>query len=193
MRRAGRSRPDRGRPDLLRPLRQPGPARDPGLPPRPELRRSVRPNGETTDYARVHRCAGLDARAVGGCGTAGSCSTTTHSCRRSSSATCRSALSVAKSADDPDDPESVLGIETKPFYTKSTTRTRTGSRRRLRVRLLLRRSPASTGAGEALARPGHAQVPHQRRGACKVRRRRSGPVASASNRPPSTTARCAEW
>jgi hypothetical protein len=29
------------------------------------------------------------------------------------------ALSVAKSADDPDDPESVLGIETKPFYTKS--------------------------------------------------------------------------
>jgi hypothetical protein len=29
------------------------------------------------------------------------------------------ALSVAKSADDPDDPESVLDIETKPFYTKS--------------------------------------------------------------------------
>ena len=29
------------------------------------------------------------------------------------------ALSVAKSADDPDDPESVLGIETKPFYLKS--------------------------------------------------------------------------
>ena len=29
------------------------------------------------------------------------------------------ALSVAKSAEDPDDPESVLGIETKPFYTKS--------------------------------------------------------------------------
>jgi hypothetical protein len=29
------------------------------------------------------------------------------------------ALSVAKSADDPDDPDSVLGIETKPFYTKS--------------------------------------------------------------------------
>jgi Zinc carboxypeptidase len=29
------------------------------------------------------------------------------------------ALSVAKSADDPDDPESSLGIETKPFYIKS--------------------------------------------------------------------------
>jgi hypothetical protein len=29
------------------------------------------------------------------------------------------ARSVAKSADDPDDPESVLGIETKPFYVKS--------------------------------------------------------------------------
>jgi hypothetical protein len=29
------------------------------------------------------------------------------------------ALSVAKSAKDPDDPESVLGIETKPFYTES--------------------------------------------------------------------------
>jgi Zinc carboxypeptidase len=29
------------------------------------------------------------------------------------------AQSVAKSADDPDDPESALGIETKPFYTKS--------------------------------------------------------------------------
>ena len=29
------------------------------------------------------------------------------------------ALSVAKSADDPDDPDSVLGIETKPFYTES--------------------------------------------------------------------------
>ena len=29
------------------------------------------------------------------------------------------ALSVAKSADDPDDPESSLGIETKPFYVKS--------------------------------------------------------------------------
>ena len=29
------------------------------------------------------------------------------------------ALSVARSADDPDDPVSALGIETKPFYTKS--------------------------------------------------------------------------
>lgn len=29
------------------------------------------------------------------------------------------ALSVARSADDPDDPESVLGIETKPFYLES--------------------------------------------------------------------------
>ena len=29
------------------------------------------------------------------------------------------ALSVAKSAADPDDPESVLGIETKPFYIES--------------------------------------------------------------------------
>ena len=29
------------------------------------------------------------------------------------------AVSVARSADDPDDPDSSLGIETKPFYTKS--------------------------------------------------------------------------
>ena len=39
---------------------------------------------------------------------------------------CRSRSSVAKSADDPDDPESSLGIETKPFYLRATTRTRTG-------------------------------------------------------------------
>jgi hypothetical protein len=29
------------------------------------------------------------------------------------------AASVVESADDPDDPDSVLGIETKPFYVKS--------------------------------------------------------------------------
>jgi hypothetical protein len=36
------------------------------------------------------------------------------------------ALSVAKSADDPDDPESVVGIETKPFYLKSDDTYKTG-------------------------------------------------------------------
>ncbi len=36
------------------------------------------------------------------------------------------ALSVAKSADDPDDPESSVGIETKPFYLKSDDTYKTG-------------------------------------------------------------------
>lgn len=36
------------------------------------------------------------------------------------------ALSVAKSADDPDDPDSHLGIETKPFYLKSDDTYKTG-------------------------------------------------------------------
>ena len=104
------------------------------------------------------------------------------------------ALSVARSADDPDDPVSVLGIETKPFYTKSDDPYKDGHPgRRLRVRLLLRRPAAGPGAGQAQPRARDAQVPHQRRGACKAPRRRSGPAASASSRPPSTTARCAAW
>ena len=56
-----------GRPDLLRPVRQPRPAGDQGLPPGPQLRRPVR--HQRRDHrlcARRHRRAGMDARAVGG-------------------------------------------------------------------------------------------------------------------------------
>ena len=50
----------------------------------------------------------------------GSCSPTTRSwCRRSSNATLPFALDVAKSAANPADPVSHLGLETKPFYLES--------------------------------------------------------------------------
>ena len=115
-------------------------------------------NGETTDYAHAaHGSAGVDARAGRGLpglrlrvpGRRGS------SCRRSSSATCRLRASVAESADDPDDPESLLGIETKPFYVESDDPYKEGiPGANFTFELLLRRPAAGPGAGEAEHRQG---------------------------------------
>ena len=74
------------------------------------------------------------------------------------------ALSVARSADDPDDPVSVLGIETKPFYTKSDDPYKDGLPG---VDFEFAYSygdpqPVQVLAKRSLGRR-HAQVPHQRR------------------------------
>ena len=74
------------------------------------------------------------------------------------------AESVANSAADPDDPKSSLGIKTKPFYLKSDDPYKDGSAGlELHVQVLLRRSAAGAGAGQAGARRGDGQVQDQRR------------------------------
>ena len=103
------------------------------------------------------------------------------------------ALSVAKSADDPDDPESVLGIETKPFYTKSDDPYKDGIPG---VDFEFAYSYGDPQPVQVLAKRELGAVTLKYRingGGRKVLRRRSGPVASATSRPPSTTARCAGW
>ena len=78
-------------------------------------------NGETTDYA--HAAAGALAwtpELSAGCPNCGFVFPDDEALvQEEFERNLPFALSVAKSADDPDDPESVLGIETKPFYTKS--------------------------------------------------------------------------
>jgi hypothetical protein len=78
-------------------------------------------NGETTDYA--HASAGALAwtpELSAGCPTCGFVFPDDEALvQEEFERNLPFALSVAKSADDPDDPDSVLGIETKPFYTKS--------------------------------------------------------------------------
>ncbi len=78
-------------------------------------------NGETTDYA--HASAGALAwtpELSAGCPNCGFVFPDDEALVQAEfERNLPFALSVAKSADDPDDPESVLGIETKPFYTKS--------------------------------------------------------------------------
>ena len=110
-----------GRPDLLRPVRQPRRAGDPGLPPGSQLRRPLRHQRRDDRLrARRHRRAGVDARAVGGLPDCGFVFPDDDALvQEEFERNLPFALSVAKSAQDPDDPESVLGIETKPFYTKS--------------------------------------------------------------------------
>ena len=159
---------DRGRPDLLRPLRQPRPAGDPGLPPRPELRRPVR-HQRRDDGLRpcVRRHAGVDARAVGRAArTAGSCSrTTTRSCRRSSSATCRSRCPWPSRRTTRTTRSRCSASRPSRSTRRATTRTRTGIPG---VDFEFAYSYGDPQPVQVLAKrelgAGHAQVPHQRRG-----------------------------
>ena len=85
--------PDRGRPDLLRALRQPRQAGDRGLPPGPQLGRPLRHQRRDRRLrAGGRRHPVLDAGALPRLSTAADSSspTTRRWCRRSSSATCRS-------------------------------------------------------------------------------------------------------
>ena len=78
-------------------------------------------NGETTDYAHAVTGALAWTRSCPRAATAvaSSSPTTRRWCRRSSSATCRSPSRWPNSAVDPDDPKTVTGITTKPFYVDS--------------------------------------------------------------------------
>ena len=95
---------------------------DRGLPPGPELGRPLR--HQRRDHRLRARAATARWPGPRSCPraatAAGSSSPTTRRwCRRSSSATCRSPSRWRDSAVDPDDPKSVTGIKTKPFYLDS--------------------------------------------------------------------------
>ena len=122
---------DGGRPDLLRPVGQPRPAGDPGLPPGPELRRPVR-HQRRDDRLRPRR-APARWRGRPSCRraapTAGSCSrTTTRSCRRSSSATCRSRCRSPGRRTTRTTRCPCSASRRSRSTPRATTRTRTGSR-----------------------------------------------------------------
>ena len=120
--------PDGRRPDLLRAVGQPRPAGDRGLSPGPELGRPLRhqrrgqrlPAQAWAGRWRGPRSSPRAARAAASCSP-----TTRRSSRRSSSATCRSP-SPSRSPRRTRTTRSPLGIKTKPFYIRATTRTRTG-------------------------------------------------------------------
>ena len=82
--------------------------------------------------------------------------------------------------------EAVLHQERRPLQGRDPGR-------RLRVRLLLRRPAAGPGAGEAQPRRRHAHATASTAAPRAALRRRSGPAASATRRPTSTTAKCAAW
>ena len=103
------------------------------------------------------------------------------------------ALSVAKSADDPDDPESVLGIETKPFYTKSDDPYKDGIPG---VDFEFAYSYGDPQPVQVLAKRSLGGVTLKYRDQRRVRSQRSTSRVGrgrALRRPPSTTARCAAW
>ena len=159
--------PDRGRPDLLRDVRQPRQAGDRGLPPGPELGRPLRHQRRDRRLrAGGRRHPGLDAGALPRLRRpAGSSSPTT---RRWSQAEFERNLpfarSVADSAADPDDPKTVTGIKTKPFYVDSEDAYKRGIPG---VQLSFTKSygdpqPVAVLAKRSLG-DGHREVPHQRR------------------------------
>jgi murein tripeptide amidase MpaA len=78
-------------------------------------------NGETTDYAHTSRGTLAWTPELGeGCPGCGFVFPDDPALVQAEFERSRPfAVSVARSADDPDDPDSSLGIETKPFYTKS--------------------------------------------------------------------------
>ena len=87
-----------------------------------------------------------------------------HWCGPSSGGTSRSRDSVAGSAKDPDDPKSVLGIKTKPFYIDSDDPYKRGIPVvQLSFDQVLRRPAEGCGPGQAEPRQGEGEVPHQRR------------------------------
>jgi hypothetical protein len=85
-------------------------------------------NGETTDYAHTQQNTLAWTPELGeGCQGCGFVFPDDEALVQAEfERTVPFALSVAKSADDPDDPESSLGIETKPFYLKSDDTYKTG-------------------------------------------------------------------
>ena len=119
---------DRRRPDLLRPLGEPGQPGHRGLPSWLSSDVLYVTNGETTDFA--HSSEGRwhgrlsSPRAATGCGFV---FPDDEALVQAEFVRNRPfALDVAKSASDPDDPVSHLGIETKPFYLKSDDTYKTG-------------------------------------------------------------------
>ena len=74
------------------------------------------------------------------------------------------AKSVARSAPDPENPKSSLGIKTKPFYIKSDDPYKEGiPGANFTFKYSYGDPQPVRGAREAIARQGHAQVPDQRR------------------------------
>ena len=186
----------RRRPDLLRALRQPRRAGDPGVPPGAELGRPLR-HQRRDDRLRARRSAARwrGRRSCRRAATAAaSCSrTTTRWCRRSSSATCRGPSPWRSRPRTPMTRSRSSASRPSRSISRATTRTRRHPVGELLVRVLVRRPAAGPRAGQAEPRPGHAQVPHQRRPRCAPPTPVSGAAVRSTSPPPSTTTRCAAW
>ena len=123
-------------------------------------------NGETTDYAH----AGSGALAwtpelSAGCPTAGSCSRTTRrSCRRSSSATCRSRCPWPSRRATRTTRNRSSASRPSRSTPRATTRTRTGSRASTSSSTTPTVIPSRSRSWQSAPRPRDAQVPDQRRG-----------------------------
>ena len=140
-----------------------------GLPPGSELRRPVRDQRRDDGLrarGRRARWRGRRSSATAVPRTAGSCSPTTRRLvQEEFERNLPFALSVARSAKDPDDPDVGRSASRRsPSTSKSDDPYKDGIPGvELRVRLLLRRPAAGPGAGQAQPRARHAEVPHQRR------------------------------